>query len=304
MSYCSTKEIAKAWGVSEGLVRRYCREGRVPTAVLEEEGWLIPEGTPKPGSQEAEQRYMIISPVAKRVVYEHGKNNHFGIYEYIQVNLAYSSCRMASNRLTRKQAIELYRTNKLSPSFEAVKVDDMIEIINHFSCVRYAIKTLMEPLSRDYIKRLHMLLTYGTYADKGRRIDPGKYRVTPSVIGVPPTKIDKELGALIYSYENRNIDLKKLLDFHVRFELIRPFTDYNGRLGRILMLKECLRHEIDLFILDDKHRSSYFNGIQHWEQDPTLLTKVVTDAQERFKGKREVFKLMEYHRPPSGRGAR
>ena len=163
MSYCSTKEMSKIWGVSEGLVRRYCREGRIPTAVLEEEGWLIPEGTPKPGSQEAEQRYMIISPVAKRVVYEHGKNNHFGIYEYIQVNLAYSSCRMASNRLTRKQVIELYRTNKLSPSFEAVKVDDMIEIINHFSCVRYAIKTLMEPLSRDYIKRLHMLLTYGTY---------------------------------------------------------------------------------------------------------------------------------------------
>jgi hypothetical protein len=162
----------------------------------------------------------------------------------------------------------------------------------------------MEPLSRDYIKRLHMLLTYGTYADKGRRIDPGKYRVTPSVIGVPPTKIDKELGALIYSYENRNIDLRKLLDFHVRFELIRPFTDYNGRLGRILMLKECLRHEIDLFIIDDKHRSAYFDGIQNWEQDPTILTKVVTDAQERFKGKREVFKLMEYHRPPSGRGAR
>lgn len=113
----------------------------------------------------------------------------------------------------------------------------------------------MEPLSRDYIKRLHMLLTYGIYADKGRRIDSGKYRITPSVAGVPPTKIDKELSTLIYSYENRNIDLKKLLDFHVRFEQIRPFTDYNGRLGRILMMKECLRHEIDLFIIDDKHRN-------------------------------------------------
>jgi hypothetical protein len=112
MSYCSTKAISKIWGVSEGLVRRYCREGRVPTAVLEEEGWLIPEGTPKPGTPEAEQKYMIISPIAKRVVYEHGKNNHFGIYEYIQVNLAYSSSRMASNRLTRNQVEEIYRTKR------------------------------------------------------------------------------------------------------------------------------------------------------------------------------------------------
>ena len=121
--------MAKMWGVSEGLVRRYCREGRVPTAVLEEEGWLIPEGTPKPGTPEAEQKYMIISPVAKRVVYEHGKNNHFGIYEYIQVNLAYSSCRMASNRLTRKQVIELYRTDKLTTSFEPAKTDDVIDFV-------------------------------------------------------------------------------------------------------------------------------------------------------------------------------
>mgnify|MGYP003289374115 CR=1 FL=1 len=152
MSYCSTKEMAKTWGVSEGLVRRYCREGRIPTAVLEEEGWLIPEGTPKPGTPEAEQKYMIISPIAKRVVYEHGKNNHFGIYEYIQVNLAYSSCRMASNRLTRKQVIELYRTDKLTTSFEPAKIDDLIEIINHFTCVRYAIKTLNFLLRDDFRK--------------------------------------------------------------------------------------------------------------------------------------------------------
>ena len=117
-------------------------------------------------------------------------------------------------------------------------------------------------------------------------------------------KIDKELGALIYSYENRNIDLKKLLDFHVRFEQIRPFSDYNGRLGSILMMKECLRHESDTFIIDDKHRNVYFQGIQDWTEDSAFLTKVATDAQERFRGKQEVFKLMEYHRPPSGRGAR
>ena len=176
MKLCSLKEMSKAWGISDSLIRRYCREGRIPDAVLEDGSWWIPEGTEKPKGVHKKDLTPILTPLAKRIVYEHGKNNHHGIYEYIQVNLAYSSCRMASNRLTRKQVFEVYRTDKVSSAFEPMKIDDIIEIINHFICMRHVIDTLMEPLTQSYIKRLHALLTYGTYADRKHKIATGEYR--------------------------------------------------------------------------------------------------------------------------------
>lgn len=106
-----------------------------------------------------------MSAFAKRIVYQRSKNNHYGIYEYIQVNLAYSSNRMASNRLTRIQVEEIYRTNRISPSFEANKVDDIIETTNHFEAVRYVVDHISEPLTQTFCKKLHHILTYGTYAD-------------------------------------------------------------------------------------------------------------------------------------------
>ena len=304
MKLYSPKEIGKIWGVTEGLVRRYCRAGRIPSAIIEDGNWLIPEGTPKPQSQSVQKPITTLTSLAKRIVYEQYKNNHHGIYEYIQVNLAYSSSRMASNRLTRKQVIEVYRTNKISPSFEPVKVDDLIEIENHFVCMRYIFDTLTVPLTQSYIKRLHTLLTYGTFADRKHVVGTGEFRTKVISVGSSavcvPKLINKELGAIIKDYEEGKgpYDLDRILAFHVAFEKIHPFDDYNGRVGRAIMMRECIRRGIDPFIIGDKNRSDYHKGIVLWDSDPSVLQQLAHDEQQRFDGKRELCKLMLYHKGP------
>lgn len=310
MNFCSVRETAEKWGVSERFVRKLCKEGRIENVVWDENTWLIPSGIEKPERKKYERKTEEkalnpdLSEYAKRIVRQRIKNNHYGIYEYIQLNLTYSSNRMASNRLTRNEVEEIYRTNKITSSFEPAKVDDIIETVNHFAAVRFVIDNITEPLTGVMIRKLHHILTYGTYADRKEKIRPGEYRVSKTDIGVPPKEITGAVTALIREYEKGLITLDRILDFHVRFERIRPFEDYNGRLGRLIMLKECLRHEIDPFIIDDKRRSQYMRGILGWDDDPKVFRELAQGAQARLRGKWDLFRLMEYCRPPSGRGAR
>lgn len=310
MNFYTAKQIAEKWNLSVQLVRRYCKEGRIKSAFQYEGQWLIPENTKPPGLEDTDENQK--PPLLKKILYQLERNNHYGIYEYIQINLAYSSSRMASNRLTRQQVQEMYRSKHITPSFESTKVDDIIEIDNHFMCVRYAIENALQPLTVDLVKQIHHLLTYGTYADKRLKISVGAFRSTPAKLGVPPEKIQKGLAALLRDYEKWSANyefssvnyekdpevLVKILDFHTRFEHIHPFDDYNGRAGRILMLKECLRHGIDPFIIDDKHRGAYNRGIANWDTNPAFLQYVATEAQKGFQSKMETFHLMQYHRPP------
>ena len=310
MNFCSVRETAEKWGVSERFVRKLCKEGRIENVVWDENTWLIPSGIEKPERKKYERKTEEnalnpdLSEYAKRIVRQRIKNNHYGIYEYIQLNLTYSSNRMASNRLTRNEVEEIYRTNKITSSFEPAKVDDIIETVNHFAAVRFVIDNISEPLTGVMIRKLHHILTYGTYADRKEKIRPGEYRVSKTDVGVPAKEITGSVTALIREYEKGLITLDRILDFHVHFERIRPFEDYNGRLGRLIMLKECLRHEIDPFIIDDKRRSQYMRGILSWDDDPKVFRELAQGAQARLRGKWDLFRLMEYCRPPSGRGAR
>ena len=309
MKMYRAEDIATLWDISVQMVRRYCREGKVPGAVQTEQGWMIPDGTLKPGSEIPRETPQ--TPLVKKILYQHERNNHFGIYEYIQVNLAYSSSRMASNRLTRQQAEEIYRTNRISPAFEATKVDDIVEMKNHFICMNHVVEHICEPLTVTFIKHLHHLLTYGTYGDQCHKICVGEFRIKPDKLGLPPQKINKALTDLIKNYEKKSanyeklsVDLDRILNFHVQFEQIHPFDDYNGRVGRLLMMKECLRFGIDPFIIDDKRRGAYNQGIAQWDENPSILQNVAQEAQARFQNKLEVCRLMQYHRPASGSATR
>ena len=302
MKLCSVKETAERWEVSERLVRRLCIEGRIPEAVLVENSWMVPSNVRKPERKKIEKREKpkpVLTAFAKRVIYQRSKNNHYGIYEYIQVNLTYSSNRMASNRLTRNEVEEVYRTNKITTSFEPVKVDDIIETINHFAAVRYIVDNISTPLTQTFLKKLHHILTYGTYADRKENLHPGEYRTTSSKIGVKPKEISSKLATIVKDYEGGAVNLEKILDFHVRLEKIRPFVDYNGRLGRLIMMKECLRYGIDPFIIDDKRRGAYNRGIEEWETNQSQLILVTLEAQKRFQGKMELCNLFQYARYPS-----
>lgn len=297
MKYLSVKEAAEIWNISERMVRKYCEQDRIEGLIQTGNIWVIPASAKRPTEIKVVDEKPLTA-FAKRVVYQRSKNNHYGIYEYIQVNLTYSSNRMASNRLTRNEVEEVYRTNKISTTFEPVKVDDIIETINHFAAVRYVVDNISAPLTQAFIKKLHHILTYGTYADRKENLRPGEFRISKSKIGIPHKDITPALSALLKEYEKGAVDMERILDFHVRFEQIRPFEDYNGRIGRLIIMKECLRHGVDPFVIDDKRRGAYNRGIAAWSEDHKPLMSVSLEAQKRFQGKMELCALFQYARYP------
>ena len=173
----------------------------------------------------------------------------------------------------------------------------MIEISNHFWAMRYIVDNLGNPLTQSMIKKIHTHLCYGTEADREGAVRCGEYRNRYSKYGVSPSLVSQEISGLIEEYEtHKSVDLDTILDFHVCFEKIHPFDDYNGRVGRLLMMKECLRFGIDPFIIDDKRRGAYNKGISQWESDTQVLRMPALEAQARFRKQLELCKLMQYCR--------
>lgn len=300
MEYITVKEAADKWNTSVQIVRRLCRQERIPGIVQRDGAWLIPQDAKKPDRAEytvAEAKEL--PPLAKKLIRQKKKKNFHGLYDYVQTDLTYSSSRMASNRLTRQQVETIFKKGKVSVSFEPMKVSDLVEVLNHCVCVDYILDHVEEPLSQKFIKHLHYQLTFGTVDDRRKKVTPGQYRTKNSYrtepFMSPSDKISDKLKALVAEYESLDeVDRREILDFHVRFERIFPFEDCNGRIGRLIMFKECLRHEVMPFILDDKRRSRYLEGIREWDNDPGILSEVVMEAQSRFDAQIQLQMLAEH----------
>ena len=300
MEYITVKEAADKWNTSVQIVRRLCRQERIPGVVQTDGAWLIPEEAKKPDRAEytvAEAKEL--PPLAKKLVRQKKKKNFHGLYDYVQTDLTYSSSRMASNRLTRQQVETIFKKGKVSVSFEPMKVSDLVEVLNHCVCVDYILDHVEEPLSQKFIKHLHYQLTFGTVDERRKKVTPGQYRTKNSYrtepFMSPSDRISDKLKVLVADYESLDeVDRREILDFHVRFERIFPFEDCNGRIGRLIMFKECLRHEVMPFILDDKRRSRYLEGIREWDNDPGILSEVVMEAQSRFDAQIQLQMLAEH----------
>lgn len=298
MEFITIKEAATNWQLAEQTVRRYCREGRIPNARQEDYIWYIPADAKRPG-QIQEKKPIPITPLAKKLQQQKKKKAYHGLYDFVQIQLTYSSSRMASNRLTRKQVDHIFRKGKVQESFEPLKVSDLIEVLNHVACVDYIIDHAMEPLSQKFIKAIHKRLMSGTVDSWNALVDPGIYR--PSEFSrkdrmLPPAaSITHGLAELIDAYEAlENVEINDILDFHVAFERLAPFKDGNGRVGRLLMFKECIRHSLTPFIIDDKHRSNYLEGIKKWSSQRKVLLNVTEAAQKYFQGKMDLCDLDEH----------
>ena len=302
MKYLSVKQTAQKWGISPAMVRRYCIQGRIPKAVLDETGWKIPEKAKKPtGENQTANIEVQDRTLAKKLMIQKKKRSFHGLYDYVQINLTYSSCRMASNRLTCKQVEHIFRKGKVSEMFESIKVSDVIEIMNHCLCVDYILDHVTDPLSVSFIKQLHALLMKASVDEAMKRVIPGEYRTAESArkekFILPAEQISKALQDLLKEYEKvKQHSLEELMDFHVRFESIFPFEDGNGRNGRLILFKECLRHGLTPFILDDKRRGRYLDGIRNWDEDRTPLLRVVEEAQVRFAAQETLQDHMEQER--------
>lgn len=300
MRYLTVKEMSEIWGISGSMIRKYCSQNRIPGAKKGETGWLIPDTSEKPEAEcSSPFTKSSLLVLARKIRNQKNGRNYHGLYDYIQTNSAYSSSRMASNRLTHTQVTDIFKKGKVKESFEPMKVSDLIEVMNHCVCMDYIIENVEKPLSVKFIKRLHEMLMYGTVDDRLEKVFPGEYRNSKSrrkeTFMYPASQINDRLTKLVKEYEaNDEIERREILDFHVQFERIFPFEDGNGRVGRLIMFKECLRHDVIPFILDDKKRAAYLEGLREWDKDPGILADVVIDAQERFNRQVELQKLMAY----------
>ena len=296
MTMISIKDAAVAMEISEQLLRKYCREGRIKGAIQIGRTWSIPYELVKP---ERTTTGKTLPKLANTLQKQKTKNNYHGLYDYVQIYFTYCSCRMASNRLTKDQVETIFRKGKVVSKFEPMKVSDCVEVLNHFVCIDFIINNVMEPLSAKLIKRLHYLLMFGSVDDRLDRVTPGKYRQQEHPIKgrnvISANQISSSLDSLIAEYEELQAkELVDVLNFHVEFEMIAPFRDGNGRVGRLIMFKECLRHSIMPFIIDDKRRRDYLEGITKWSGRRKVFLEVAQETQARFEAQIDLHEYQKH----------
>lgn len=294
LEFISVKQAAKKWGVSERSVRNYCAQGRVPGAFITGKTWNVPADAQKPtraASPRPKERGLL-----QILRDEKDAKMPGGIYHKLQVDLTYNSNHIEGSRLTRDQTRLIFETRTIGPDDGTVSVDDVIETVNHFRCIDYVIDTAGKRLTQAYIKRLHGMLKTGT-ADASRDwFAVGDYKRLPNEVGgmatAEPEEVENRIAELLEWYESRErVGIVEVLEFHVRFERIHPFQDGNGRVGRLIMLKECLKHGIVPFIITDDVKWFYYRGLAQWGREPGFLEDTVLNSQDRFKELLDKFRI-------------
>lgn len=295
MGYLSVSEIAKKWHLSERTVRNYCAQGRVSGAFLTGKTWNIPEDAQKPSRVRAQ----AAAPTTLLSVLQREKQSRLpgGIYHRVQIDLTYNSNHIEGSRLSREQTRFIFETNTIGIEKQAVNVDDVVETANHFRCIDMVIDDANRALSQAMIKRLHEILKSGTSDSRQDWFAVGEYKKLPNEVGgqetAAPEDVESRMRALLNAYNAKTRKtLRDLLDFHVQFESIHPFQDGNGRVGRLILFKECLKNDIVPFIITDDLKMFYYRGIREWKTEPGYLTDTCLTAQDHFKA------LMDYFRIP------
>ena len=294
MKYLSVVEIAKKWKISERSVRNYCAQGRVQGAFLTGKTWNIPENALKPGRILKEsQRRITLLDVMKR---EQESKLPGGIYHKVQIDLTFNSNHMEGSKLTHDQTRYMFETNTIGITNEVVNVDDVVETANHFKCIDRMIEEANDILSEKFMKELHLVLKNGTSDSRKDWFAVGEYKQNANEVGgnatTAPENVSKEMKALLFAYnQKKQVTLEDLLEFHVRFECIHPFQDGNGRIGRLIMFKECLKHNIVPFIITEKTKLYYYQGLKEWNQERGYLRDTCLMAQDQFKLVLDYFEI-------------
>ena len=294
MEYLSVAKTAEKWGISQRSVRNYCSAGRIPGAFLTGKTWNIPVDAEKP----CRAKRKDVAPVTLLDILKREKDSKQsgGIYHKIQIELTYNSNHMEVSRLTYDQTRYIYETNTIGVSVEAVNVDDILETANHFRCVDLVIERAKLPLSEKFIKELHAVLKARTSDSRLDLFAVGGYKKMPNEVGGMETAAPEEVAGQMHALladcnSGSKKGLRDLLDFHVHFVRIHPFQDGNGRVGRLILFKECLRYGIVPFIIEDNLKLFYYCGLKEWGHEDGYLTDTILTAQDRFKAYLDYFRI-------------
>lgn len=294
MHYLSVNDTAKKWKISERSVRNYCAQGRVAGAVLKGKTWKIPADAEKP--QRSNTKIAKAQTLLEILQYEKAAKYSGGIYHKTQIEMTYNSNHIEGSRLTHDQTRYIFETNTIGVTGEAVNVDDVIETANHFRCIDFIIEHAKSALTEKMIKELHLMLKTGTSDARQDWFAVGAYKKIPNEVGgmatALPEDVAAEMQALLAAYSAKKAKtLEDILDFHVRFERIHPFQDGNGRVGRLIMFKECLKYGIVPFIIEDNLKMFYYRGLKEWSREKGYLTDTCLTAQDRYKAYLDYFRI-------------
>ena len=294
MRYFSVAEMAKKWDVSERSVRNYCAHGRVPGAFITGKTWNIPENAKKPerSNKKKEKKTTLLD-----ILLDEKANKYSGgIYHKTQIDLTYNSNHMEGSRLTQDQTRYIFETNTIGIEKEVLNVDDVIETANHFRCIDMIIDYAKATLTENFIKKLHLVLKNGTSDSRKDWFVVGDYKKMPNEVGGMETALPEEVAdrmkKLLSEYNNQEEKaLEDILNFHVKFECIHPFQDGNGRVGRLIMFKECLKYNIVPFIIEDNLKMFYYRGLKEWNNEKGYLTDTCLTAQDQYKAYLDYFRI-------------
>ena len=294
MQYLSVADIAKKWNVSERSVRNYCTQGRVSGAFLTGKTWSIPENAEKPERSNKKKKQPI---TLLDILQEQKKPRQSGgIYHKTQIDLTYNSNHIEGSRLTHDQTRYIFETNTIGVEKEILNVDDVIETANHFRCIDMIIDNAKAVLSEKLIKELHLVLKNGTSDSRKDWFAVGEYKRLPNEVGGTDTALPEEVAdkmkALLVEYNAKNTKtFEDILEFHVKFERIHPFQDGNGRVGRLIMFKECLKYNIVPFIIEENLKMFYYRGLKEWNNEKGFLTDTCLTAQDKYKAYLDYFRI-------------
>ena len=295
MQYRSVNEIAKKWNVSERSVRNYCAQGRVDGAFLTSKTWNIPENAEKPerSNKKKEQPITLLDILQEQKASKYSG----GIYHKTQIDLTYNSNHIEGSRLTHDQTRYIFETNTIGVEKEVLNVDDVIETVNHFRCIDMIIDNVKVALTEKFIKELHLILKNGTSDYRKDWFVVGDYKKLPNEVGGMGTALPEEVAdkmkVLLTEYNGKEEKIfEDILDFHVKFERIHPFQDGSGRVGRLIMFKECLKYNIVPFIIEDNLKMFYYRGLKEWNNEKGYLTDTCLIAQDKYKTYLDYFRIM------------
>ena len=218
-----------------------------------------------------------------------------GLYHELQVRMTYNSNHIEGSKLSEDQTRMIFETNTVDVG-EGIPVDDIIETVNHFRAIDYVIDHAEEPLTEDIIKELHRILKQSTKDSTLSWFAVGDYKKRANVVGgretAKPKDVPARMKALLSDYESLDaVSIENVIEFHYNFERIHPFQDGNGRVGRLIALKECLRHGIVPFIIEDSKKMFYYRGLSEWESERGYLTDTCLDGQDTFKKLLSMFDI-------------
>lgn len=292
IKYITVGAAADIWQISERSVRNYCAQGRIEGALLEGKTWKIPSTAQKPDRKprhsSAEETLLAFLKREKEASLKGG------IYHKIQIDLTYNSNHIEGSMLTHDQTRYIFETKTIGITDKAVKVDDIVETVNHFRCIDLIIEGAHTKLTESFIKQLHFILKSGTTDSQKSWFRVGDYKMLENEVGgsdtTKPAEVADAIKALLKEYNSKSkITFDDILDFHVRFESIHPFQDGNGRVGRLIMFKECLKHNIVPFIITEELKMYYYRGIKNWKDERGYLRDTCLTGQDEMKRALDYF---------------